>query len=186
MYPPSGDLHHDQHVQPPQHDGVDVEEVGRQQPGRLRFQEGPPAGVGLAGRRADPGGGEDPADGAGADPMAEPDQFALHAPVSPAGILAGEPEDKVAYLVADGWPSGPVGVGPVPADQAAVPGQQRGRGDDPMPPQLGRQGTNQRRQHGPVRPRQARPTNLTTQHGDFVAQHQQLGDHRRVAAGGPR
>jgi hypothetical protein len=27
---------------------------------------------------------------------------------------------------------------------------------------------------------------LTTQHGDFAAQHQQLGDHRRIAAGGPR
>jgi hypothetical protein len=26
----------------------------------------------------------------------------------------------------------------------------------------------------------------TTQHGDFVAQHQQLGDHRRTAAGSPR
>jgi hypothetical protein len=34
--------------------------------------------------------------GAGADPVTEPDEFALHAPVSPAGILAGQPEDKVA------------------------------------------------------------------------------------------
>jgi len=74
VYPAGGDLHHDEHVQPPQHDGVGIEEVGRQQPGRLGTQEGPPDGVGLAGRRADPGGGEEPADGAGADPMAEPDE----------------------------------------------------------------------------------------------------------------
>jgi hypothetical protein len=40
------------------------------------------------------------------------------------------------------------------------------------------------RRNGPVRPRQARPTDLTTQHGDLVAQDQQLGGHRRIAAGG--
>jgi hypothetical protein len=51
-----------------------------------------------------------------------------------------------------------------------------------MPPRLARQGTNQRRQHGPVRPRQARPTDLTTQHGDFVAQHQ----HSAAIAVSPR
>jgi hypothetical protein len=54
-----------------------VKEVGRQQSGRLCSQEGPPGGVGLAGRRAEPASGEDAADGAGADPVAETDQFAL-------------------------------------------------------------------------------------------------------------
>lgn len=34
----------------------------------------------------------------------------------PSQDFAGEPEDKVAYLVAGGWASWPVGVGPVPAD----------------------------------------------------------------------
>jgi hypothetical protein len=53
-------------------------------------------------------------------------------------------------------------------------------------PELARQGTNERGQHGPVRPRQPRPTDLTTQHGDLVAQHQQLGGHRRIAASRPR
>jgi len=59
-------------------------------------RKGPPAGVDLAGRRADPGGGKDPADRAGAETVAKTDQFALHAPVSPAGILAGQSQDKVA------------------------------------------------------------------------------------------
>lgn len=58
--------------------------------------------------RSDPGGGEDPAGGAGANSVAEPDEFALHAPVSPAGIRAGGP-DKVAYLFAGGWASGRLG-----------------------------------------------------------------------------
>jgi hypothetical protein len=86
VYPPCGDLHYDQRVQPPQRDGVDMQEVGRQQPGRLRSQEGPPVGVDLAGRRADSAGGEDPADGAGADPVAQTDQFALHPAVPQPGF----------------------------------------------------------------------------------------------------
>jgi hypothetical protein len=69
----------------------------------------------------------------------------------------------------------------MPADQSAVPGQQRGRGNDPMPPQLARQCPDQGGEHGPVRPGQARPTDLAAQHGDFVAQHQQLDDHLRLA-----
>jgi len=90
-----GDLHHDQHVEPANRDGVNVEEVGREQPGRLRSQERPPVGVGITWRRTDPSGGGDPPDRAGADPVAQPDQFALDAAVPPPGILAGQAEDKV-------------------------------------------------------------------------------------------
>jgi hypothetical protein len=74
-----------------------------------RFQEGPPAVVDLAWCRADLGSDEDAPDGAGADSVAEAAQFALHAATPPAGIFAGQPEDKVAYVVADPWTSGPVG-----------------------------------------------------------------------------
>jgi hypothetical protein len=133
-------------------DGVDVEEVGPQQPGGLRSQEGSPTGVDLAGRRADPGGGEDPADGAGADPVAETDQFALHAAMAPVRVLPGQPEDEVTYLVADRRAAGPVGVCPVPGDEAAVPEHQRGRGDDPMTPQLAWKSADKGGEYGPVRP----------------------------------
>jgi len=51
-----------------------------------------------------------------------------------------------------------------------------------MLPQLARQSTNQRGQHGPVWPRQTRPADLATQHGDLMPQHQQLGGHRGFAA----
>jgi hypothetical protein len=91
MHSPGGDLHHDQHVQPPQGDGVDVEEVGRQQPGGLRSQGCSPTGVGFPGRRADPARGEGAADGAGADVVAETDQFALYAAVPSARVLASQP-----------------------------------------------------------------------------------------------
>src|SRR3954454_19784112 len=87
-------------------------------------------------RRADPASGEDPSDRAGADSVAEPDQFALYAAMPPARVLPGQPDDEVAYLVTDPRPSGSLGVGPVPADQSTVPRHQGGRRDDPMSPQL--------------------------------------------------
>jgi hypothetical protein len=46
-------------------------------------------------RWADPRGGEYSPDRAGADPVAQADQFSMHAAVPPAGILPGKPEDKV-------------------------------------------------------------------------------------------
>jgi hypothetical protein len=74
----------------------------------------------------------------------------------------------------------------MPADQAAMPGQQGGRGDDPVSPQFAGKGADQGGEHGPVRPGQPRPADLAAQHGDLVAQHQQLRGHRRIAASGPR
>jgi hypothetical protein len=115
--------------------------------------------------------------------MAKTDQFPLDAAMPAARVLPGQPENKVTYLVTDRRTSGPVRVCPMPADQPAVPGQQRGRGDDPMPPQLARKGLNERGQHGPVWPGQARTPDWAAQHGDLVAQYQQLGGHRRIAAG---
>jgi hypothetical protein len=68
----------------------------------------------------------------------------------------------------------PVRIRPVPLDQAAVPGQQGGRGDDPVLMQCAGQQPGQRGQHGPIRPGRPHPIDLAAQHGDFVPQHQQL------------
>jgi hypothetical protein len=86
LNPTRGDLHDEQYVQTPQHHRVEVEEVRREQPGRLRPQERPPARINLAWRRADPAGSEDTADGPGADPVAEANQFALDAPMPQPGF----------------------------------------------------------------------------------------------------
>jgi hypothetical protein len=85
--------------------------------------------------------------------VAKPDQFPLDPAMTPAWILPGQADDQFTNVVTDAWTSGPVRKGPVPADQATEPRQQRRRRDDPMPPQLTRQATNQRGQHGPVWPR---------------------------------
>jgi hypothetical protein len=51
--------------------------------------------------------------------------------VAPGRILPRQPQDQVADLIADAWPAGPVRVRRAPSEQPPVPGQQRGRGDDP-------------------------------------------------------
>jgi hypothetical protein len=105
-----------------------VEEVHRQQPGRLRAQEVPPTGVAAAGRGSQARTGQDAPDGAGTDPVPQPEQLTLDAPVPPARVLAGHPHDQILHLVADRWAAGPVRVRPTPPDQPAVPRQQGGRG----------------------------------------------------------
>jgi hypothetical protein len=66
--------------------------------------------------------------------------------------------------------------------QATVPGQQRGRRDQPVHPQLSRQQPDQRGQNRSIRPRGTWLADLATQDRDLVPQdrdlvpqHQQLG-----------
>jgi hypothetical protein len=69
----------------------------------------------------------------------------------------------------------------MPGHEPTVPAQQRGRGDDPMVPELTRQSTDQGGQDGPVRPGQAWRADLATENGNFVTQHQQFGKDRGLA-----
>ncbi|WP_406079119.1 hypothetical protein [Micromonospora sp. NBC_00858] len=89
VYASGRDLYHEQDVQSAQGDGVEVEEVGGEQSGCLRAQEGAPVGVDLTWRWVDPAGGEDAADSTGADAVAQADQFPLDAAVPPPRIFPG-------------------------------------------------------------------------------------------------
>ena len=100
----SGDLHHEQHVQPPQRNRVDMEEVRREQPRRLRPQERTPARVYLAWRGPDPVDGEDTADGAGADPVAT--TFIVTGMLLQAAALAAPPSFRRRSIVS-GRPRNP-------------------------------------------------------------------------------
>ena len=73
VHVPGADLHDEQAVQPLEGDrAVHVEEVGGEHRGCLGVQELAPCGVGVRLRRwRDLQGPEDPADGGGADPVAE-------------------------------------------------------------------------------------------------------------------
>jgi hypothetical protein len=180
MHPAAGDLHDEQDIQPAQRDGVEVEEVGGQQPRRLSSQEPAPARVHLARCRPDSAGGEDTADRAGTHSMTEPDQLSLDSSMSPGRVLPRQAQDQVADVVADPWAAGSVRIGPASGHQAAVPTQQRGRGDDAVLPQLKGQGTDQGRQDRSVRPRQSRLPDLAAKYCDLMPKHHQLGEHPRL------
>ena len=61
--------------------------------------------------------------------MAEPDQFALHAPMPPDGVLGGHAHHEILNYRCGGRTSGSAACGVVPlsGNQPAVPGQDRGR-----------------------------------------------------------
>jgi hypothetical protein len=67
-----------------------------------------------------------------------------------------------------------MGVGPSSADEAAMPAQDRSRGDQAMAAQCPGQSPDEGGEHGPVRPVQAGSRVDATEYGDLVAQHEEL------------
>jgi hypothetical protein len=121
-------------------------------PAAVGSEEGAPVGVGPAGRWAQVCGGQDPADGAGADVVSESGELALDAAVSPARVLPGQPDNELTQLAVDARAAWPARVGPLFRDQVAVPGQQGGGGDESVAAQFAGQESGQGGQDGPVRP----------------------------------
>jgi hypothetical protein len=74
----------------------------------------------------------------------------------------------------DRWLSGPVGVGPSSAHEAAMPAQDRVRPDQTMGSQCSGQPSDERGEHGSVRPVQAWSWVGAAQDGDLVAQHEEF------------
>jgi hypothetical protein len=79
-------LDHDQCVDAAQQHRVHVDEVDGDDAEGLGGQELLSGRAGAAGRGIDPGIMQDLPDGGGRDPVAEPDQLALHPPVPHAGF----------------------------------------------------------------------------------------------------
>jgi len=92
-------------------------------------------------------------------------------------------DNQFSDLVADRWAAWAIRVPPVPSDQTAVPGQLRGRRDNPMFAQPARRQPSERGQHRPIRPRQAWRADLTTQHRDLMPRRQQLRGPGPVSSG---
>jgi hypothetical protein len=107
--------------------------------------------------------------------VAKAEQFALDPLIAPAGVIAGHPFDERGDLCVDRWPPMLMRVGPVPADQAPVPAQQRSWCDQPVGPQRLGEELGQRGDHGPVGPVWARLWAGAAQHGYLLAEHQDLG-----------
>jgi hypothetical protein len=67
-----------------------------------------------------------------------------------------------------------MGIRPLCGDQAMMPAQDRARCDQAMPPQHLRQPADEGGEDRAIRPVQARLRVSSAQHGNFVAQHQEL------------
>jgi hypothetical protein len=134
-------------------------------------------------RRWDAESFEDPPDGGRADPVAQAAQLALDALVAPAGVVAGHLLDQGDDGRVERRPSGPVREGPMPGDQPPVPGQDRGRGDDPVRHQVAGEEPDQGGERGPVGPAQSRLEVRSAQDRVLVAEDEDLNILGRAAAG---
>src|SRR6266487_2952098 len=130
--------------------------------------------------RADAAGLDDLPNGRCCDVDAQASHLAVDPPVSPAGVLAGQPTNQGLDVPRSCRPAG-LAVrgpgGPAAAGDVAVPAQDRVRGHQQpqAPPPRFRYYAEQGSEQGPVRPVQLRPPRLPTlQHADLVAQDQDL------------
>ena len=116
--------------------------------------------AGLPRAGADAAGLEDLPDGGRCDLDPQTGELTMDPAVSPAGVLASQPEDQCPDVPAGGWPAGLASHGPggPAADDVTVPEQDRVRGDQqPQPVAAGfRYHAEQGRQECPVRPAQLR------------------------------
>ena len=123
-------LDDEQHVEPAQEDGVDVEVDCCDRLG-LGGQELLPAGGCALRGGVDAGGLEDLPDSRGRDLVAEAGQLAADPPVASGRVVAGHLQHKPADRRSGARPSGcPMPVGPEAPDQIRVPAQERAGGDD--------------------------------------------------------
>ncbi len=164
-------LGRDQRVDPSEQHGVYVQEVYGQDSRGLGGEELSPGWTGPARRGIEACVTRDLPHGSRRDAVAEPDQLALHAPVSPGRILGCHANDQLLDRCCGGRTSGlaTCGVVPFPRDQPTVPRHKRGRSNrENLNPALTRQKPRQRSQprslNGPV----AHPRDLPAQHGILV------------------
>jgi len=125
-----GEFDDEERVEAVQGDRVEVEQVAGQDAVGLGVEELRPGGTGSPWRGIDARGVEDGPHGGGADRVAESGEFAVHAAISPGGILGRQAHDQRADTGGDGRSACPDGLaGPSPADEVPVPAQDGGRGD---------------------------------------------------------
>src|SRR5919202_453321 len=113
--------------------------------------------------------------------MAELVQFAPNALVAPGGVLPGQTRDQLAHAGGERWstetPPLPEG-GPLPADQLAVPAEQRLRPDGEAPPLSSGDAAAERRPQQSIPGPPLRPLGLPAQHTELVPEGQQLNGLR--------
>jgi hypothetical protein len=114
------------------------------------------------------------ADGGGRDLDAKLLELALDALVAPAGVLLGQADDQLLDVLVQRWSSGLVRVGPGTGDEASVPAQQRLWPDEETRPAGSGQDAADNSEQGSVGGLQHGSWCLAAQHGELVAQDEDL------------
>ena len=175
VHPAGGVLDDEEDIQPAQGDGVEVKQIAGQDSVRLGSQELCPRGSAPTRRRVDAGAVQDLPDGGGADLVAKADEFAVDASVAPGGVLSGQADDQSAHAGGNGGSTGPGRLGrPAAGEELSVPAQDRARCDEQ--PELAADGEQSAESgdHGSVGPAHKRPWRPPSQHGELVAEDEDL------------
>jgi hypothetical protein len=165
----------EQDVEPSESDGVDGEEVTCEHLMRLCVEELAPGGSAPLGTRVNSGLFEDRPNRRRREPIAETDEFAVDAPITPSPVLGREAQDQRAQRVVDAGPSRrPVCRRPVPGDEVTMPAHQRVGRDEEHRPTLPIQNTAQPGEQHPIARLEARPWDLMLEDLELFAQHEDL------------
>src|ERR1039458_9718015 len=175
VHDPALHFEDDQHVVAPKEDRVDVEEVrGHNALGPLGEELGP--GWALSpGCRWESVAAHHGRDARLRHGDAELLQLADDAEIAPPGVLPSQAQDQLHGLFAKTrttWSA--VRVGPALLDQRAAPAQDRLWADEERSPVFSRNKTGQEGDEGPVGPAEAGTGDLAAQHGQLVAEHEDL------------
>src|SRR5665811_647650 len=165
----------EQHVVAPQEDRVDVEEVRGHNALGLGGEELGPRWALSPGCRWETVAAQHGRDARLRHADAELLQLADDAEITPPGVLPSQAADQLHGLFGKTrttWSA--VRVGPALLDQPAVPAQDRLWADEERSPVFSRNKTGQEGDEGPVGPGEAGTGDLPVQHGQLVAEYEDL------------
>src|ERR1035441_5370968 len=169
------DLDDEQHVVVPQEDRVDVEEVRGHNALGLGGEELGPRWALSPGCRWETVAAQHGRDARHRHADAELLQLADNAEISPPGVLPSQAADQVDRLFGKGRTSwSAMRVGPALFDQRAVPTEDLLGRDEERSPVFSRNKTGQDGDEGPVGPGEAGTGDLPVQHGQLVAEYEDL------------
>jgi len=181
--PARPDRDEEEHIQAPQPDGIDGEEVTRERRCSVLSQERAPVELVTLRRRRETGPLEDVTHERGRDGDPELAQLADDADVAPVAVFARELQDELAHGLLERRPARrSTRVGPATGDKPSMPAQQRLRRDQHRMPRATRQHAAEGRQQETVRRRELRPPRLASQDRQLVAQDENLQLLGAVAA----
>ena len=142
----------------------------------LVAQELPPRRPRPSRSRAEPTATQERADRARRDPDPKLGQLAPDPQAPPPRVLPSHPKDQLPNVI-DEWrpPTGGIpAIGPFPADELAVPTQERLRTHQERKPPWARENPADRRHEQPVSTAKARPPHLTLEHRQLMAKDHDL------------